>query len=391
MYELIKEFAIEIIAAFSVLLLVFVYRLAAGRVVIGIARILLPGLRRVGLLNLHQSSKSAKKRILAAIERTRDVKLLSNRGSEWVGEDTAMLSRVISKRAQHLKVRVVLLHKTARWISMWSASRGESAEVTTTNLDVAHRTVEHFFKKNPALAHKSGVRYHRDDPVWRAVMTDDRLFISSYANIGQARDAIVLEFDGPDTEIYQAVKRYFNFMWHRRAESQEGVVEDDSSSAGEYSFEMSSGAVVFCAHAGVTRLLMVERQDGQLTLPKGHVKPDERIETAALREVCEETGLKPDAIEFLKNLGWYRNPLKIGGGRKIYKIVYYFLARVVPVGGSLPALVADSDHKSVGWYTLSDISGRRLAYSHVRNVIEKAVAELQVEAQQIRLPEGADA
>lgn len=47
------------------------------------------------------------------------------------------------------------------------------------------------------------------------------------------------------------------------------------------------------------RVLLVEGRADGFSFPKGHVKPDECAEQAALREVGEETGVKARIIEFL--------------------------------------------------------------------------------------------
>ena len=57
--------------------------------------------------------------------------------------------------------------------------------------------------------------------------------------------------------------------------------------------EKSCGAVVFTRENGEIRYVLVEQRSGQYSFPKGHVEAGETEEQTALREIWEETGLRP--------------------------------------------------------------------------------------------------
>jgi len=56
---------------------------------------------------------------------------------------------------------------------------------------------------------------------------------------------------------------------------------------------ISSGGVVFHAN----RVLILQYQDGTWTFPKGHLEPGEAEQTAAVREVLEEAGVRAEIME----------------------------------------------------------------------------------------------
>lgn len=56
-------------------------------------------------------------------------------------------------------------------------------------------------------------------------------------------------------------------------------------------------------------------------LPKGHLEPGESPEQAAVREVCEETGVRGRALASLPEIEYHFTQ----GGRVIHKRVEYFL------------------------------------------------------------------
>ena len=71
--------------------------------------------------------------------------------------------------------------------------------------------------------------------------------------------------------------------------------------------EKSSGMVVYRTVNGAREFLLLERKEGFLDFPKGHIEAGETEEIAAIREVGEETGLtlKPmDGFRYVQN-DWY--------------------------------------------------------------------------------------
>jgi len=63
--------------------------------------------------------------------------------------------------------------------------------------------------------------------------------------------------------------------------------------------ETSTGGFVYIRSKEGVKFLFLTRDDGRLTLPKGHVEDSEKLKEAALRQICEETGVDR------KKLGWF--------------------------------------------------------------------------------------
>jgi 8-oxo-dGTP pyrophosphatase MutT (NUDIX family) len=72
--------------------------------------------------------------------------------------------------------------------------------------------------------------------------------------------------------------------------------------------------------------------EGAWSLPKGHLDAGEDALTAALREVCEETGLRCEVVRSLPDV----NYTFVTDGRRVEKTVELWLMRVV--GGEIDAL-----------------------------------------------------
>ena len=86
--------------------------------------------------------------------------------------------------------------------------------------------------------------------------------------------------------------------------------------------EKSCGAVVFTRESGEIRFVLVRPRSGQYSFPKGHVEKGESEKQTALREIWEETGLRPVILDGFRDSESYELPKKPG----CVKEVVYFLA-----------------------------------------------------------------
>lgn len=86
--------------------------------------------------------------------------------------------------------------------------------------------------------------------------------------------------------------------------------------------EKSCGAVVFMRVDGNIRYVLVEQRSGKYCFPKGHVEAGETEYQTALREIWEETGLRPQIRPGFRETECYEVSKKPG----TMKDVVYFLA-----------------------------------------------------------------
>lgn len=87
-------------------------------------------------------------------------------------------------------------------------------------------------------------------------------------------------------------------------------------------YERSCGAVVFTRESGTIQYLIVQSPDGYYGFPKGHMEGNETEEQTALREIYEETGVRPTFIGGFRELDEHPIP----GKEDVIKKVTYFLA-----------------------------------------------------------------
>jgi 8-oxo-dGTP pyrophosphatase MutT (NUDIX family) len=141
--------------------------------------------------------------------------------------------------------------------------------------------------------------------------------------------------------------------------------------------EISAGGVIWRRHEPDHRIQVVlVRPAGRDTwvLPKGHVEPGEAVKDAAVREACEESGLRVIAGERLGDVSyvysWHDKP-----GLppvRIFKRVYFYLMEAG--GGDLSA--HDAEIAEATWVDLEQASNQATHKSE-RELLVKARAILQ--------------
>ena len=119
------------------------------------------------------------------------------------------------------------------------------------------------------------------------------------------------------------------------------------------------------------RILLIHRNSapykGFLALPGGRVEDDEDAEAAALRELDEETGIRPD---FLEQLYTFTNP-KRDPRNRVVSVAYYAL---VSVDQFTP--VAGTDAADADWYPIGKALQSELAFDH-KEILSVALGRLR--------------
>lgn len=135
--------------------------------------------------------------------------------------------------------------------------------------------------------------------------------------------------------------------------------------------EISAGGVVYRRRRGRVQVALAARRTrrGDLVwgLPKGAIEPGETSESAAIREVREETGLHARVEDPLGQIKY----LYVWEGVRVRKSVHFFLMRAT--GGHVSE--HDEEMEDVRWFPLGD-AVRAAAYKGEREVLERAVERL---------------
>jgi len=129
--------------------------------------------------------------------------------------------------------------------------------------------------------------------------------------------------------------------------------------------ESSAGGVVFRMSRGQPLFLLIQDSYGNWGFPKGHLERGERADSAALREVMEETGLRAvSVVAAIDTIEWFFR----FRGRLIHKNCQFYLMQT-----------ASTDTKpqhaegitACRWSTLEE-GLALIAYENARGVLRRA-------------------
>ena len=129
--------------------------------------------------------------------------------------------------------------------------------------------------------------------------------------------------------------------------------------------ESSAGGVVCRQSDGYPVFLLIQDSYGNWGFPKGHLERGERADTAALREVMEETGLRDvSVVGPIETIEWFFR----FRGALIHKNCQFFL---------METSVADTEPQraegitACPWATLAEAE-RLIGYENARGVLRRA-------------------
>lgn len=139
--------------------------------------------------------------------------------------------------------------------------------------------------------------------------------------------------------------------------------------------QFSAGGVAFrrSKEHGIEIALIAVGDKLRWQLPKGTIEPGEAPDTAALREVREEAGIKTEIIDLLDVIEYWYVGDSHGRRVRFHKKVHFYLMKYF--GGD----VADHDHevREARWAPI-DEAIERLAFKNERHVVELAKERIAV-------------
>ncbi|MGC8662555.1 MAG: uracil-DNA glycosylase family protein [Candidatus Micrarchaeia archaeon] len=128
--------------------------------------------------------------------------------------------------------------------------------------------------------------------------------------------------------------------------------------------EFSAGAIIYKKDKGI-KLLFLITHENTLDIPKGHIEKGEDCESAAKREIKEETNLDVNFLPYFK----YKNEYFIlKNGRRILKKVTVFLARVEKKA----KVRISSEHAGYAWLSY-DEALKKEKYKDMKILLKSAI------------------
>ena len=148
----------------------------------------------------------------------------------------------------------------------------------------------------------------------------------------------------------------------------------------------SAGCLIFTSSKGVMYVLTIYHDYGAndkgWSFPKGRIKIGESKETAAIREVKEETGVKKIYnIKYLTETSYYFKKKSI----KYFKIVTWYFANTHSVKLGKKSLTQDEVLAKIQpqWFPVADAE-KKLLFQGEKNVLSQALKLYPITNQNIK-------
>lgn len=124
------------------------------------------------------------------------------------------------------------------------------------------------------------------------------------------------------------------------------------------------GVVYRRKKAGQLELLLIKKQGGFWTLPKGRIKSGEDERAAVAREVAEETGIRGDVGAVVCQVSY---SIRKRGRLRVKNVTYY----VVRAGGGTLRPDTKERIERVRWFPI-DVAVAQIRRGRIQNVVESA-------------------
>ncbi len=303
-------------------------------------------------IRTYRNLEDAKQTIIEKSRTAHEIKILANKGIEFFGSDSSVISLAESSQYKNLKrLKILLLSPDSSWINrgLMALRKYESIDDFKSELNSTHVIVEMGMKKflKELSLEKSGIKYQKGEPYFRFIMIDDTVFVSTYAEnpAEQVRDLPVYEIIKGPGSLFGSLRKHFNDLWVNNSVYGKTFKEN-------IDIEVSAGGFVFCKYDSNVYLALVQREDGSWVLPKGHKKvKDSSLEETAIREVSEETGLRKNLLRCIRKIDSYSYD-ETAEELSINKINHFYLIEYL--SEEINDLHTDFEHLSAKWWNIAE-------------------------------------
>ena len=145
--------------------------------------------------------------------------------------------------------------------------------------------------------------------------------------------------------------------------------------------EMTAGLIVYRQTKEGTKFLVMYHRGSYWNFPKGHIESGEQSIRAAIRETCEETGLKEGDLRVRRDFRGYEKFQFKGKAGRVEKVVILYLAET-----KKSQITVSEEHDGYGWFLYRDARKLFLNYKENQALLKKAYDSIQGKSHHQRHP-----
>ncbi len=130
---------------------------------------------------------------------------------------------------------------------------------------------------------------------------------------------------------------------------------------------VSAGIIIFRRTEDGLRYLLLYKGKNYWNFPKGKIEWGERSQETALREIKEETGLRPSELKFHLPFKAFERFVFQHGKEKIFRVVILYLAET-----NQPRVRISDEHEGFGWFTIGEAKHVLTKHKDTFRILERA-------------------
>lgn len=131
--------------------------------------------------------------------------------------------------------------------------------------------------------------------------------------------------------------------------------------------EIAAGVIVVRKTTEGPKFLLLYHRGQYWNFPKGHIEKEERSLDAAIRETCEETGLKKKDLRVLRGFREYERFYFKKGRETIFKVVIMYLAET-----RKSRIRISYEHQGYAWFLYREARQILARYKENQKILEDA-------------------
>lgn len=138
---------------------------------------------------------------------------------------------------------------------------------------------------------------------------------------------------------------------------------------------VSAGIIIFRHTKDGLKYLLLYHGRNYWNFPKGKLEQDERSFKAALREIREETGLRPGDLRFQSHFKAFERFVFQYQQEKIFRVIILYLAETNQPQIKLSAEVGGQEkqkHEGYGWFTLAEAQKILMKHKETFSILKRA-------------------
>ncbi|MDO8584698.1 MAG: NUDIX domain-containing protein [bacterium] len=131
---------------------------------------------------------------------------------------------------------------------------------------------------------------------------------------------------------------------------------------------VSAGIIIFRRTEDGLKYLLLYAGRGYWNFPKGKIEKAERSWETALREIKEETGLRPSELKFRQNFKAFEKFIFQHEKEKIFRVVILYLAETTQARITISA----EEHEGFGWFTFGEAQKVLTKHKDTMEILRRA-------------------